>query len=949
MKSTSVVRENYSYVRPDEGAEHLSMQALEALLDGDSFLNAVFLQSELPKAILSSSGQGLLANAAMLTLLEQTNVKQGRSEIIECLDIEEREAILLAFEILQSKQRSEFQAEVLMFARQASAFYAELRLTRIAYDESAPPLVLLEVRDVSNERMQRDSLVESERIYRSLVELSNDLIWSLDEEGRWAFLNKNATKAIYGKERETMIGRHFSAFSTRENVESDRLAFQKVLEGQECITYETEHLREDGTVVALRFHAVAVRDESGQCRGVTGTAVDVTALKQAEAELARQRAFLRQVIDLNPNLVYAKNREGQFILVNQAVAEIYGVSKDYLLSKSDADLNRDASETKLSRELEREIIEVAQKKFIPEERIVDAQGRVRVLQTVKQPLFDERGEAVAVLGVATDFTARRKAELALQEIAEVLSSGVGTDLFAGVAQYLQKTYGVSHALIAEVSQEDSQYADILALHSATERLSLPQRVLISKAELVALAGGELHLGCLEVEKEHFARELLEHLGGYHYAVNVLRDEEQQVLGFIMLADDSTIEKHLLLESSLRILGTRVRLEIERMRAEAEQAAVATRIAEMNRMESLAVLAGGIAHDFNNLLMGVSGNVALAEKELSPSSPVRSRLGKIAQSTQRATLLTNQMLEYSGRSLHAPKVLNLSEVLPQLLDRLDTQIGTPYIRRINEGREVRARVDLLQFERVIRNLLLNAAEAVEEGGRVVISLDEEFSAKDASYLVAIEVSDEGMGMDERTLQRIFDPFFSTKFPGRGMGLAEVRGIIRKHEGTIEVKSQVDVGTTVRLLLPALQPRERETENLSSLSSLLSSPDALACRVLLVEDERSVREVSRDLLRLFSCKVRCARDGRSALRLLKKAPEQFDLVLLDLTMPGMSGDELFLKIKEIREDLPVAICSGYAEADMSKEISEQMLGFVQKPFGKDALGELLYRAKFFPSPA
>ncbi len=384
-------------------------------------------------------------------------------------------------------------------------------------------------------------------------------------------------------------------------------------------------------------------------------------------------------------------------------------------------------------------------------------------------------------------------------------------------------------------------------------------------------------------------------------------------------------------------------------AEALQQAEA-RLRETQRLESLGVLAGGIAHDFNNLLMGILGNAGLALNELPPASPVRATVQDIETAARRAADLTRQLLAYSGKGHFVVQPLDLSALVEesgQLLRTVISRRATVQARLAPGLPAVEG--DATQLRQVAMNLLTNASDALgDQPG--VIGLETALVHADRVTLtgmllgdalpegdyVALEVHDTGSGMDGETLGRIFDPFFTTKFHGRGLGLAAVLGIVRGHRGAIQVESWPGQGTRVRILLPATT-RPVATDP----APRVSGPVAVrgAGTVLVVDDEDVVRKVTRRTLERAGYAVLLAEDGLQALALLEQRHAEVSLVLLDLTMPGLGGEDTCRRIHAAWPGLPVILSSGFtADAGTADLTGAGQADFIQKPYQPAALLEL-----------
>ncbi len=392
---------------------------------------------------------------------------------------------------------------------------------------------------------------------------------------------------------------------------------------------------------------------------------------------------------------------------------------------------------------------------------------------------------------------------------------------------------------------------------------------------------------------------------------------------------------------------------ERKRTEEEQAKLKEQMQEVQKLESLGVLAGGIAHDFNNLLMTILGNADLALLSLSPASPARSNMEQIVRASQRAADLCGQMLAYSGRGRFVVGRYDLSEIVQEMAQILKVSVSKNAILRYNFTADLPAvEVDATQMRQVIMNLITNASEALgDQSGVISVStgvMDCDRAYLGDSYLddklpegkyVFLEIADTGAGMDEETRRRIFDPFFTTKFTGRGLGLAAVLGIVRGHKGAIKVYSEVGHGTTFKVLLPAKEwvLGDREPRATQIVHPLRSGET-----ILLVDDDPEVRDVGTQMLGRLGFKVLTAADGQEGLKVFQECGGEIACVILDLTMPGMGGEEVFRELRRLRPDVRVILSSGYNEQEVTQRFAGKGLaGFVQKPYRMASLKEILNR--------
>ncbi len=369
-----------------------------------------------------------------------------------------------------------------------------------------------------------------------------------------------------------------------------------------------------------------------------------------------------------------------------------------------------------------------------------------------------------------------------------------------------------------------------------------------------------------------------------------------------------------------------------------------------KLESLGVLAGGIAHDFNNLLVSILGNADIAMEELSPTSPARQYLQDVISGAKRAADLAMQMLAYSGKGAFKLESIDLTNIVEEITHLLEVSISKSCVIKYHLNHQLPAiMADSIQIQQVIMNLVINASEAITSKSGV-ISLTTGVMDANTDYLkktfrdseltegcyVYLEVSDTGCGMDAKTRAKIFDPFFTTKFTGRGLGLAAVMGIIRSHKGALQVYSEPGQGTTFKALFPCCDaplviPKLAENKPVEFASYGV---------VLVVDDEESVRSVAKRMLVKSGFTVITAKDGQKGVEEFKKQPDKIMLVILDMTMPNLNGEEAFREMRLIRSNIPVILMSGYNQSEATSRFAGKGLaGFIQKPFHKkDLLNEV-----------
>ncbi|MBN2081922.1 response regulator [bacterium] len=416
-------------------------------------------------------------------------------------------------------------------------------------------------------------------------------------------------------------------------------------------------------------------------------------------------------------------------------------------------------------------------------------------------------------------------------------------------------------------------------------------------------------------------------GDYHtLEINVtgMQDEHGTLTGYLLIAHDIT---------------EKLRVERRSMRSE--------------RMESVGLLAGGIAHDFNNILMGILGYASLIKDSLGPEHEAARMVEIIEQSGERAAALTGELLAYARGGKYQSVILRLDKQTQELLNIIRTNLPKGVDVRFDLAPDLpHVLADPVQMQQVIMNICLNAGDAIREKqqqlgdpgfcGRIKIST--QHYGLDLSQLVHYEVEDEvlpgqfvvlgieddGIGMTEQTRRQIFEPFFTTKFAGRGLGLAAVDGIVRNHGGFISVESTPGVGTRFLIHLPAYLAAVDDEDETPTLPKAQGTET-----VLLIDDEEVVRQLALLTLANLGYEVLLAKDGREALNVLDEHRGEINLVISDLLMPGLSGNELITRLRDAAAGIPLMVISGYDKQTAQSITKEMAEGFLRKPYTPEAL--------------
>lgn len=398
-----------------------------------------------------------------------------------------------------------------------------------------------------------------------------------------------------------------------------------------------------------------------------------------------------------------------------------------------------------------------------------------------------------------------------------------------------------------------------------------------------------------------------------------------------------------------VLWTGALIDItDRIKAEEEQNILESQLQHTQKLESLGVLSGGIAHDFNNILAIIMGNCSLAKMD---DENAGQYIPEIEKASERAAELCRQMLAYAGKAQFVQTSVNFQTLVGEMVNMLQKTTPQNAEIKLDCSSEISMiQGDSSQLNQVVMNLIINASEAIgKEQGEIRVLLAEttihngqpekDYNGKaiPAGSYVCLEVTDNGCGMDEETKWRIFEPFYTTKFAGRGLGMSAVLGIIGSHKGALQLQSQLGQGSTFKVYLPAQKNNSVQDR---SVQHITESEWCGHGTVLLAEDEDQIRSIVKTYLEMFGFTVVEAVNGKEALDLFQKYASDISLVMTDMDMPVMDGYALFHALKQIKPTLPIIISSGFGEADVTARIdSNKIAGLISKPYTPEKLRDTL----------
>ena len=530
------------------------------------------------------------------------------------------------------------------------------------------------------------------------------------------------------------------------------------------------------------------------------------------------------------------------------------------------------------------------------------------MESKVKAIRDSEGAIVGMHGVSRDITQRKQAEEALRE-----SESKFRNLF-----------DLSPQAIALTDLRSGKLVDV-----NNKFLELTK---YSKEEILGLNTTEVGFYS-EADRTKFLREL---------------QSSREINGLKMdfKAKDNSVLHALIFARIIQIAGVSFILSI--FNDMTEQKILETQLQHARKMESIGTLAGGIAHDFNNILGIIIGNAELALYDIPEGSPAHLNLEEIRIASSRAKDVVRQLLGFARKANLEKKPTNIAPIIQESLKLLRAFIPTNIEIRQNITKDVDTILaDPTQINQIFINLCTNAYHAMTDKGIVEVilknvELDEEATAQHANLnpgrYVNLTVSDTGHGMPPENIDRIFDPYFTTKEIGKGsgMGLAVVHGIVKNHDGVILVDSELEKGTTFNIFFPIT---EREPMPEKPIDEGLPTGKE---RILFIDDEKSMVAVGRDRLKNLGYQVEDKTSPVKALKLFRANPDQFDLVITDMTMPQMTGDHLVEEILKIRPDLPTIICTGFSEKiDKEKAKKIGICQYIEKPLNWSDLAKMVRR--------
>ena len=776
--------------------------------------------------------------------------------------------------------------------------------------------------DISERWQARQELIAERHLLRTLMDHVPDHIYFKDGQSRFTRVNQAQARHMGLADPLQAVGKTDHDFFTSEHADQARRDELEVMRtGQPLLAKEEKETWPDGRELWMASSKLPLRDADGKVVGTFGISRDITAHKHALEALRVSEERHRLISKLTSDYVYSIRFNSPPPKAGAADAE-FAAYKDYTTEWVTESFKRVTGYT---------IEEVAARGGWPtllhpddaltglafsrqflsgqrgeaEYRIITKSGEVRWLRDYCQPFWDEKHQCVLrLVGGVQDITERKRAEEALREgeaLYRVLFENAPVGL--GIADANGCLIAFNDAMLKPggYAREDlvGPLANVGALYwDPAER-----------AQVLALAAQH---GSIHRQEVRFKRK------------------------------DGTPYATLLDLTNVSLQGKPCRLAMVEDITERKQ--LEEQLRQSQKMEAIGQLAGGIAHDFNNLLTAILGNVSLLLGAVPDHEPNRDLLRDIERAATRATELTSQLLGFSRQTILRLEPANLNNVLRETVAILRWTIDPRITVTVQTAEDLSAvQADASQLNQVLMNLCLNARDAMPEGGQLILETENVLLASEqarrhldarAGDFVRLRVRDTGSGIPADVRPRIFDPFFTTKGPGKGtgLGLAMVFGIVKQHQGWIECHSEVGHGTTFDIYLPRcdadLKPQETPAAS--------SAPGGGSETVLLVDDEAIIRNLGRTILQRYGYHVLLAEDGQDALEIFQRRQGQIDLVILDLTMPRLSGRDTLREMLKLDPAVRVVFSSGYSSEQLDAD-RDGVVGFVNKPYRPQDLAQ------------
>ena len=990
------------FLGPERAAETLSRQ-LAALLEAHRAQTLLFDQSHVLRALLESGVGSVSIIDAQGTMLECNEVT-ARWLGIERQNM----IGMPQFSYLEPELGKDWAAHVqetirAREVRRVHEVYQDRHYDMIFHpvvdERSQVTRLLVTARDVSDMMHTLEALCESNELLNNMFDAPHLMLAYLDTNFDFVRVNKAYAEAD-GQTPEFYIGKnHFELYP---NAENEALFRQVVQSGKPYVAHAKPFIypvHPEWSVSWWDWSLHPLKDEAGQVQGLVLSLVDVTQRVQAEEEVRRHRDHLQELVaEQTAQLLEANARLKAEVAQHERTEQL--VRRRNALLDAINTLLRRALTCQNSTEVAAEGLALARELTGSEAGFVDELNSAGMLDCIAfsgTTRYADRSptdqgvslpQGLAVMGLNAQVIHDHRSVIANQaqshpdwiplpanhpEIREYLGTPLfdGERLF-GMMALINKTGGYTEQ--DQVAVE--QLAAVLVLAFTRKRAEAALRESEERYRVLVETAAE---GVWSVDADNqtvFVNQRLADLLGYtvtelmthpptdlmppedaadhlvklqerslgvpvHYERRFRRKDGSLVPTYISAAPRWDAEGHFL--GSVGMITDMT----ERKRAEEMLRAA-------SRLDATATLAGGVAHDFNNLMTVVLGNAEMLRIHYTSNPDALDMLQQVSSAAKQAGELAQQLLAYARGGRYQSQMMCLNDTVDEVL-RLQKRVFPPRIRleRDLEPALWSALADPAQMSQVLTNLCLNAVEAIDGNGYIRVTTRNVIQDTPLTLLaghlapgryVCLAVEDSGCGMTPEIMAHIFEPFFSTKFVGRGLGLPAAYGILQNHNGHITARSQPGQGSTFSVYLPAHEPTPKPVSSREIAIPLVTTEPEM---VLVIDDEPMIRHVTRKMLEQLGYRVLLAEDGRQAVEIVRTAQQAIHIALLDMGMPVLSGAEVYPLLRAARNDLQVIVCSGYELDSAARALLAQgAAGFLQKPYQigdlKRAIQDILGRA-------
>jgi two-component system cell cycle sensor histidine kinase/response regulator CckA len=731
------------------------------------------------------------------------------------------------------------------------------------------------------------------------------------DEGVFIEVNDNFSR-ISGYEKNEIIGKSAFEIGFWKDPQ-DGLRLRKLLETEKTVrNFEFETRKKNGESAWILLSGTLISFGGRRC--IFAQSIDITEKIIAEKAIKAKTEELDQFFTSALDLLCIADTDGYFIRLNPMWSEVLGYPLTELEGRRFLDL---VHPDDISSTLE------AIKKLDSGTNVLNFSNRYRAIdgswRWLEWRSFPYGNKLI--YAAARDVTERIMAEKALRESEEkyrIISENTGDVIWVLDPLSAKFTYV-------------SPSVERLRGFTPEEVMSQPLENALTPESFTRLAN-ELPGAIQAVESgDEKARVRFDYVDQPHKNGSIVNTE---VVTTFLTGDDGKV---------IHIVG--VSRDITERKANEET------LREVQKLESLGVLAGGIAHDFNNLLMVILGNIDMSLMSIPENSPVVKNLKAAEKACQSAADLTKQMLAYAGKGQFFPQEISFEDIISEIEMVMSISISRKISLKCRIDKAVPGIIaDPGQMKQMIMNLVMNASEAIgDRQGDITVSIGRydptaSTSKKGTVFLeknlipgsyAFIEVADTGEGIDEKSIPKIFDPFFTTRFTGRGLGLAAVMGIVRSLKGAVRVDSQTGKGSVFTIYIPAATAR---------INSIITGPEVQRKTVLIVDDEEDVVRLGSQMLENLGYIVMGAKNGAEALEIIRNheadGTTRISAIILDIGMPVMNGEELYEELMKMGCDIPIFISSGYGETYVEERFKgSKVAGMLHKPYKFEALKKML----------